>query len=226
MGGGQDSYPAGRIQQAGDQANRRAGMSADGASEAVRENLREFSGESLREVAFPLGGIGTGTVSLGGRGNLRDWEIFNHPAKGKNLPFSFFALWAKSESGAPIARVLERRLLPPYVAGQGLPFGLVAGLPRLKEARFSGGYPLAWIDFEDDSLPLAVRLSAWNPFIPLDARDSGLPLAIFDWTLVNPGKEPVEATLAFSLLNACGYDGHATGLNNRRHAQPAQNLNE
>ena len=48
---------------------------------------RSFKGPYLTEIAFPLGGIGTGTVSLGGRGNLRDWEIFNRPAKGKNLPF-------------------------------------------------------------------------------------------------------------------------------------------
>ena len=43
---------------------------------------RRFTKESLREIAFPLGGIGTGTVSLGGRGNLHDWEIVNRPAKG------------------------------------------------------------------------------------------------------------------------------------------------
>ncbi len=30
-----------------------------------------YTGESLREIAFPLGGIGTGTLSLGGRGQLR-----------------------------------------------------------------------------------------------------------------------------------------------------------
>src|SRR5580704_13880420 len=56
---------------------------------------RVLTGEHLPEVAFPLGGIGTGTVSLGGRGQLRDWEIFNRPGKGKILPFSFVALWAR-----------------------------------------------------------------------------------------------------------------------------------
>src|SRR6185312_17331149 len=45
------------------------------------------------EVAFPLGGIGTGTISLGGRGELRDWEVFNRPAKHRVLPFSFVSLW-------------------------------------------------------------------------------------------------------------------------------------
>src|SRR6476620_4784246 len=75
---------------------------------------RSFSGRALGEVAFPLGGIGTGTVSLGGRGQLRDWEIFNRPGKGVTLPYTFFALWARPEGGKSVARVLERRLLPPY----------------------------------------------------------------------------------------------------------------
>src|SRR5208283_2813215 len=35
---------------------------------------RTFSGRNLKMIAFPLGGIGTGTISLGGRGQLRDWE--------------------------------------------------------------------------------------------------------------------------------------------------------
>ena len=48
------------------------------------------SGRQLDEIAFPLGGLGTGMVSLGGRGQLRDWEIMNRPAKGSLVPFSFF----------------------------------------------------------------------------------------------------------------------------------------
>ena len=50
-------------------------------------------------IAFPLGGIGTGTVSLGGRGQLRDWEIFNRPDKGNELSYAFPAIWAKVGEG-------------------------------------------------------------------------------------------------------------------------------
>lgn len=34
--------------------------------------LKQYDREHLYQVALPLGGIGTGTVSLGGRGELRD----------------------------------------------------------------------------------------------------------------------------------------------------------
>ena len=67
--------------------------------------LKTYTGENLSEVAMPLGGIGTGTVSIGGRGDLRDWELGNRGALGwapgvklveptiANAPF--FALYFK-----------------------------------------------------------------------------------------------------------------------------------
>ena len=54
--------------------------------------LTSYDQDHLTRIALPLGGIGTGTVSLGGRGELRDWEINNRPAKGFEPTFSFFAL--------------------------------------------------------------------------------------------------------------------------------------
>src|SRR5258708_38500635 len=50
---------------------------------------RSYTSEQAGEVAFPLGGFGTGTDSIGGRGDLRDWHIFNRPAYCRALPFSF-----------------------------------------------------------------------------------------------------------------------------------------
>jgi uncharacterized protein (DUF608 family) len=186
---------------------------------------RTFSGEALRELAFPLGGIGTGTVSLGGRGDLRDWEIFNRPAKGINLPYTFFAIWARPSGGRPIARVLERQYLPPFVDGAGLPPSRVYGLPRLQEAHFTGAYPFAHIRFHDDTLPVNVELEAWNPCIPHNAGDSGLPVAILRWHVRNPNGAPVEVCVAGSIFNAAGYDGQ-TALSGRSNPLWGANLNE
>ena len=70
---------------------------------------RRFTGESLAEIAFPLGGIGTGTVSLGGFGNLRDWEIFNRPDKGGVLPFTFAVLRLAGALEEPVWRLARQR---------------------------------------------------------------------------------------------------------------------
>jgi non-lysosomal glucosylceramidase len=171
---------------------------------------RSFSGRALGQIAFPLGGIGTGTVSLGGRGQLRDWEIFNRPGKGVTLPYTFFSIWAQAQGGQPITRVLESRLQPPYTRADGLASSEQAGLPRLDSCTFQGEYPFAKLAFADRKLPLQVELEAFNPMVPLDADLSGMPVAIFTWRLHNPGPTPVNATLAFSIANITGYDGVTT----------------
>ncbi|MGC8794736.1 MAG: GH116 family glycosyl-hydrolase, partial [Bryobacteraceae bacterium] len=107
---------------------------------------RRFEGDALREIAFPLGGIGTGTVSLAGYGNLRDWEIFNRPNKGGVLPFTFAAL--RLEGGGlktPLIRVLEGRPHPPFTGASGVPRETALGLPRFRDAIFTGAYPFAQV---------------------------------------------------------------------------------
>ena len=42
-----------------------------------------YRGNKLKEISFPLGGIGTGSVGLAGNGAFVDWEIFNRPSKGR-----------------------------------------------------------------------------------------------------------------------------------------------
>ena len=64
--------------------------------------MTHYDSEHLQQVALPLGGIGTGTVSLGGRGELRDWEIMIIPGKGFNTGTSnrnapFFAVFTKDK---------------------------------------------------------------------------------------------------------------------------------
>jgi uncharacterized protein (DUF608 family) len=196
-----------------------------GNQHSPRRGQRVFENESLRTVAFPLGGIGTGTVSLGGRGQLRDWEIFNHPAKGTVLPFTFFSLWCRPEGGDAVARLLERQMLPPFDEGGGIPPARMAGLPRFRDAKFHGEYPFAWLDLSDPAVPVAATLRAWNPMIPLEADDSGIPVALFDWRITNPTDRPVEISLALNMLNPVGWDGHAP-LGGRKAPFFGGNVNE
>ena len=186
--------------------------------------VRTFEGRALSEVAFPLGGIGTGTVSLGGRGNLRDWEIFNRPGKGVNMPFTFFALYVE-QGGTKRVRVLEGPLEPPFTTGFGFRRVFVPGLPRMEKAVFKGEYPFAEVALSDSQIPLAVTLEAFNPMIPLQPEDSGLPAFVLRYRIKNTGSAPAKITVAGSVVNPIGYDGEGTvdGLDN---AKFGQNINE
>jgi|Deesub1362B_J571_1020462.scaffolds.fasta_scaffold00001_82 uncharacterized protein (DUF608 family) len=164
-----------------------------------------YSGEALRTIAFPVGGLGTGNITIGGRGEIREMEIFNRPAKGVHPELTFFALWVKAEGKLPVAKILERKLLPPYVAWMGIPRTQLPGLPRFDEVFFRGEFPLAWLEFKDQEIPLKITLETYNPFIPLDPENSGLPVAIFNWYLQNESDAPVEVALVFSLQNPLRY---------------------
>ena len=183
-------------------------------AQALRElgPQRTFSGRQLAQIAFPLGGIGTGSVSLAGTGALVDWEIFNRPNCGSAMPYTFFTLWAAAEGHAPVTKVVQSPPLPPF-SGRGAGFGFgvsheaASGLPRLRSGVFHGEYPLAWIEFDDPDMPVWVTMEAYNPFIPLNDRDSGLPVAMFRFRLHNPSPASVRIALAANLYNAVGYPG-------------------
>ena len=175
-----------------------------------------YEGAQLAQIAFPLGGLGTGCVSLSGKGELLDWEIFNRPNKGTILPYSFFTLWAQAEGQAAVTRVVQASPTPPFTGQggggyQGLGFGVTrengAGFPHLRAARFRGEFPFAEIEFEDETLPVQVKLEAYSPFIPLDPDDSGIPIAVLRYHLRNEGPTPVRVTLAGNLFNPIGYKG-------------------
>jgi len=155
-------------------------------------------------AAFPLGGLGTGNVSLGARGELRDWELENLPNKGRRNPHSFFAIHARPADGEPVTRVLEARLNGPYDWDAGAPFDALAGLPRLEAASLHGEYPVVDIDFADENLPVAVSLHAFTPLVPLDADASGIPAAVLRYTVTNPGPAPIDVTVVGSVSHTAG----------------------
>jgi non-lysosomal glucosylceramidase len=170
---------------------------------SFNKHTRSFDA-SHTAVAFPLGGIGTGNISLGARGDLRDWEIFNQPAKGYNLPNTFFAIRTQTGDQEPVARVLEGPIQPPHTLSHGYHPVANAGLPRCARTTFRGEYPFAQIDFHDPKLPVAIQLEAFTPLIPLNPEDSGLPCAILTYYVTNTSQETIALTLVGSLVNPIG----------------------
>ena len=174
--------------------------------------LKRYDQDHLARIALPLGGIGTGTVSLGGYGDLRDWEIMNRPAKGfTHRGFRrcgpFFALRLKAAGEEPMARALEGPLpLDTYEGDSGSP-AANHGLPRFRRCNFAAAYPLGQVLLSDPGVPVEARLEAFNPLIPGDAERSGLPVAVLRYVLTNRSRKALSATVCGTVPNFVGHDG-------------------
>ncbi len=174
--------------------------------------LKRYDQDHLARIALPLGGIGTGTVSLGGRGDLRDWEVMNRPAKGfvPGDQFSgapFFALYAKPAGKEAVTRILEGPVeLSDYEGAKGSEVPN-HGLPRFRKCSFAAAYPLGQVSLRDPDVPVDVRLEAFNPLVPGDADASGIPIAVLRFVLRNRTGRSVTASVCGSMQNFIGWDG-------------------
>lgn len=172
-----------------------------------------YKGKKLQQIVFPLGGIGSGSIGLAGNGSFRDFEIFNKPNKGSVNGYTFFSVRAELPDGRCVARVLqgdhERDLSGEFSRGRftgygfGPNMGTMCGFPHFRELTFEGTFPIARLRFRDPDFPGTVVLTAFNPMIPLDSDNSGIPAAFFDIAIEN-GPEDVTYTVVFSVTNPFG----------------------
>jgi uncharacterized protein (DUF608 family) len=164
--------------------------------------------DELKFIGMPVGGICCGTVYLGGDGRLWVWDVFNANSNGiypRTVSYPGFGGQASvnNQNGAN------------YVSPQPEDVGLIQGfslklgdtvtplsVDGWKDVSFKGEYPLGIVDYADPKAQVAVNLTAYSPFIPLDADDSGLPCVVFEITLHNKGTKPLTGELAGYLENA------------------------
>ena len=167
---------------------------------------RAYKGSERTEIRFPLGGIGTGCIGLDGTGRFRDWEIFNRPSKDSLNGFSHFGIKAEQNGKTVDARVMNADYLGPYTGfgrryGFGVDRAFLTGLPHFRDCVFRGEFPFAEIEFIDETFPGKVTLSAFNPFIPSNEDDSGIPAAFFTASVTNDTDAPVDYTVELSVKN-------------------------
>jgi non-lysosomal glucosylceramidase len=189
--------------------------------------LKKYDQEHTYKIALPIGGIGTGTVSLGGRGNLQDWEIMNRPAKGFN-PGSgrensaFFTLFTNVD-GKKDLRLLEGPV--PFYSYEGSS-GAVAtnhGLPRFSNVSFETAYPFGQVNLSTPQIPVAVKIKSFNPLIPGDIDNSSIPMAVLDFELTSKSDKEISFSICGTMQNFIGEDGSqgvAIGNKNTFYEEP------
>ena len=172
----------------------------------ARGKPKVYRGRALKRIGMPVGGICAGHIYLGGDGRLWLWDIFNKTTRGVCDKGTRGENYVKPlEQNSPVdqgfavrVRTKNKTLLKTLDAN------------GFADVSFRGEYPVGFVTYRDKSLPVAVTLRAYSPFIPLDARDSGLPATVMEYTVRNTGASEVEVDLAGWLENAvCLHSGEA-----------------
>jgi uncharacterized protein (DUF608 family) len=160
---------------------------------------------------IPLGGIGTGSVELRADGRFYEWQIFNNPPwSGGSLvvPWKgeealdpedcYFAVRVKARDGEPKVRILASKEKSEIDRLYVNPF-----LKNVDELSYIGEFPFVKINYKTD-LPVDIQLEAFSPFIPLDVKNSSLPVAVLTFTLKNTSSEELEVSFLGGLVNPIG----------------------
>ncbi len=166
---------------------------------------REFDAEKCNVPSgVPLGGIGAGKVELTARGfftaattnNNQDCPIYR-------LPGSYFAIQAERGSQR-VTRLLQTQTVDQLFR----PVQAIDALLR---------FPEAHLKYRDPFLPVSVELHAFSPHVPHDVENSGLPCALFRFTVANPSPAAQTIRLLYSWENIVNVGGSM--LRNNQNSQ-------
>lgn len=173
-----------------------------GRKKAGREYNGIYTGDFLRRIAFPIGGLGAGMFCMEGSGAISHMSVRNKPDVF-NEPGMFGAIFIKDIKGG--ARVIEGPVpdwksfgQPNTGNGSG---GSIFGLPRFGKASFLTRFPFSTITLEEERFPVTVQINGWSPFIPTDADNSGLPAGALEYTFKNTDTQSVEGVFSFHSKN-------------------------
>jgi len=171
-------------------------------SDKKRTYNQAYTGEYLRKIAFPIGGMGAGMFCLEGTGAISHMSV-RHKPEIYHEPNMFAAIAVKGQK--IVAKVLEGpvpdwKMFGQRGSGNGAG-GANYGLPRFDHAEFTARFPFATIELKDEKVPLNIHLLGWSPFIPTDEDNSSLPVGAFEYRFKNIGNKVVEAVFSYNSRN-------------------------
>ena len=141
-----------------------------------------WSGAELDSIGMPCGGIAAGQMYLCGDGTLGNWEILN--------THEFISYGATNYA--------KREVKKDVMHGFSLFVGDGAAQKEWKLSKesfqqitFNGQYPVANITYAHAACPVKTALTAYSPFIPLNAKDSALPVTVLEYAFTNTSDKDV-----------------------------------
>ena len=173
--------------------------------------------DEVKYIGMPVGGIGSGTVYLGGDGKLWCWDIFNvrHEGCVPNVVKDLGEVVegeakqrVRERDGSNYVKPLEQ--WSPWNIDQGFAV-TVDGVRRtldhegFEDVSFKGEYPIGNVNYK--GLGVAIELEAYSPFAPLNAGKSSYPATVMRYAVKNTGRKTIEVSVEGWMENP-GLRGH------------------
>jgi non-lysosomal glucosylceramidase len=175
-----------------------------------RGQAEVYTGAALAYIGMPIGGIGTGTVYLGGDGKLWLWDIFNETKEG--ISDKIYKDWqGKKEIKPRDGGNFIFPVAPEYPFEQGFGIRVIQknaiwqknlDFKGFQDISFKGQYPMAEISYRDANLPVTIDLQSFSPFIPLNVDASSYPATIMQFKVTNTSDKKATVELSGWLENA------------------------
>jgi non-lysosomal glucosylceramidase len=181
--------------------------------------VERFAQDARVRSGMALGGIGAGFVELRKDGRFYNWSIFNNFPKETGPEFTlpagefedpmasnlFFKVRYQVEGEEPRIKLLQLA----EGMNEGGALGIAYTFPWMQavdQIDYSARFPFARLRFSDAEMPFEIVMDAWSPLIPHDVKNSALPVAFFDFTLITKTDNKVDVMLLMVARNTVGYE--------------------
>ncbi|URD94902.1 hypothetical protein MUK42_29117 [Musa troglodytarum] len=186
------------------------------ASHGRKAPIDPFTKEQCKPSAsqgVPLGGMGSGSISRGFRGEFKHWQIIPGSCETSPVMANQFSIFISRDGG-------NKKYSSVLAPGQheGLQKNGDLGISSWdwnlngQHSTYHALFPRAWTVYDGEPDPdLKISCRQISPFIPHDYRESSLPTAVFVYTLVNTGRERAKVSLLMTWANSIGGVSHHSG---------------
>ncbi|XP_045483135.1 non-lysosomal glucosylceramidase [Harmonia axyridis] len=150
-----------------------------------------------RIYGVPLGGIGSGSIGRGYKGEFCRFQMKPGLYEWKTVEANQFIVTIKDEH----QKTIFHSLLSTY------PKKTLSSWKSLIEAdkcKYTGLYPRSWTEYDISEYGVKLLCRQVSPIIPNNYKDSTLPCAVFEWNVENVCDTDRTVTIAFTFKNGTG----------------------
>ncbi|EEE51125.1 hypothetical protein OsJ_31868 [Oryza sativa Japonica Group] len=175
----------------------------------MKAPIDPFTKEKCKPSAsqgVPLGGMGSGSISRGFRGEFKNWHII--PGLCETSPIFVSRDGGNKKYSSVLSPGHHEGLKKCNDSGISSWDWNLSG----QHSTYHALFPRAWTVYDGEPDPdLKISCRQISPFIPHDYKDSSLPTSVFVYTLVNTGKDRAKVSLLMTWANSIGGFSHHSG---------------